>query len=58
MENENKKIERSEKIDRSDREPDDITTYGKYTVKSYFVGDEDITDLIIGYIDRVVSLKF
>lgn len=58
MENENKKIERPEKNDRSDREPDDIATYGKYTVKSYFVGDEDITDLIISYIDRVASLKF
>ena len=39
------------------REPDDITTYGKYTVKSYFIGEEDITDLIISYIDRVASLK-
>ena len=40
-----------------DREPDDITTYGKYTVKSYFIGKEDITDLIIDYIDKVASLK-
>lgn len=39
------------------REPDDITTYGKYTVKSYFIGEENITDLIISYIDRVASLK-
>ena len=39
------------------REPDDITTYGKYTVKSYFIGEEDITDHIISYIDRVASLK-
>ena len=39
------------------REPDEITTYGKYTVKSYFIGEEDITDLIISYIDRVASLK-
>ena len=39
------------------REPDDITSYGKYTVKSYFIGEEDITDLIISYIDRVASLK-
>ena len=40
MEEENKKIERPDKNDRSDREPDDIATYGKYTVKSYFVGDK------------------
>ena len=39
------------------READDIKTYGKYTVKSYFIGEEDITDLIISYIDRVASLK-
>lgn len=58
MEKDNKKMERQDKNDNLDREPDDITTYGKYTVKSYFVGDEDITDLIISYIDRVTSLKF
>ena len=42
---------------KNDKEPDDITTYGEYTVKSYFVGDEDITELILSYIDRVASLK-
>ncbi len=39
------------------REPDDITYYDKYIVKSYFIGEEDITDLILSYIDRVASLK-
>lgn len=43
--------------DKIDREPDDIATYGEYTVKSYFIGDEDITDLIISYIDRIASVK-
>ena len=58
MQIENNEIERLKKNDISDRTPDDITTYGKYTVKSYFAGEEDITDLIISYIDSVVSLKF
>ena len=40
------------------KQPDNISTYGKYTVKSYFVGEEDITELIINYIDHVASLVF
>lgn len=40
------------------KKPDNISTYGNYTVKSYFVGEDDITDLIINYIDRIASLKF
>ena len=44
-------------VDNDIKQPDDISTYGKYTVKSYFVGNEDITDLILNYIDHVASLK-
>ena len=45
-------------VDNDSKQPDDISTYGKYTVKSYFVGEEDITELIINYIDHVASLVF
>lgn len=45
-------------VDNDIKIPDDISTYGKYTVKSYFVGNEDITNLILNYIDHVASLKF
>ena len=45
-------------VDDDSKQPNDISTYGKYTVKSYFVGEEDITELIVNYIDHVASLVF